>query len=324
MNQEERKNAYDMYLKNIDPEAYERQAAQDAFMKKMKDQIFALIESNQRLAKTYQEDIRRYLKWFMDQLDASTELAAKLRFVVITENEVFAMKQEAVGNLDYFNIKHYQNLLDNIITPWKTQLRNSLLLEKELAEYTPPTKIVQMEPAPEIMQKAIPIKEIEPIKVPVELTHSTPLSELNIEKPKQIETYRKFDWSETRIPELLTDYFFEQKCIFDEDKKLMLVFLRTGHSTAHIRWRKKGNLLTTAFFDLKRKGYLQIRQDYLAERIEKNIFSSSDTLKPIGTKGTIIASFSPGPKSVKKRAHQDDPDYLDVINYLKNKLQTPA
>lgn len=314
---------YEKHLRNIDPKEYEKQKAREADMENMRYKVYDLISRNLNWSNKYQEEVKVYLKWFMGELETFSDVATKLRFVIKTENELFKLRQEALVDLDHFNKRHYQNLLD-IIEPWKTQLRNSLLLEKELAEYTPPKKIDQLEPAPELMQTAIPLKEIEPIKVPVDLTNSMPLNEPNIEKPKQIETFRKFDWSDTRIPELLTDFFCAQKCIFEEDKKLMLVFLRTGHSTAHIRWRKKGNLLTTAFFDLKRKGYLQIRQDYLAERIEKNIFSSSDTLKPIGTKGTIIASFSPGPKSVKKRAHQDDPDYLDVITYLKNKLQTPA
>ncbi len=133
-----------------------------------------------------------------------------------------------------------------------------------------------------------------------------------------IGSIRKFKWSDERIPDWIAEYMLNQSFVREGQATQLKTFLSSGKSTVKILWGSKANVLTTIFYELIINSFLTASKTFIAEKIERVFVSSSDSLKPLISRTSIMEDLKP--TNTKRRVHKEARHYPDVINYLEAKI----
>lgn len=253
--------------------------------------------------------------WLEKKLEQLPETREKLSFVM-NQIEIFnKLLIEAKLAEKGYERKHFQAFLDDVLIPLKNNLVEKIDFENKYGL----TSVQQKETPP--VQK-VPDSQPEIIREKPNTEILTSLSKENEKSKKKKNTFKKIGlrWSDERIPELLIDLFLKHELIFENQKDQLRDFFKHAKVDPQIRFRKKGNVLITVFYELEEAKYLMVVKEYLAEQIEESFVNFNDTLNPLMTKGSIIAALAPG--NVGRRIHSQSPDYVDVVGYLKEILKS--
>jgi hypothetical protein len=327
-------------------------AAIDDMSKAVGDFFSAFSQLNEIKKKEFFSYRAKYREYFLYHIHEKKDSRAQLTFVYEQITDLNLKIADSKAEDHRHHLQCYENVLNDIVLPFKSQLLEIVRLENEVGqlkkEETPPfvvevKRTEQDIPVNEITQKVadVPLhettealtekmvftnseqpKDFAEIFIPITLKDK-PLETKNgapLNNPEHIAGGRKFSWSDDRIPDLIGDFLLEKKCIFDYQLKAVQEFFRTSKSDRKIVFDGNANQLTTMLYDLKIAKYMAIFNDSLGEIIEAVFVKKGNTMQALIAQKSLVADTKRG--STQRRIKAGSPYYLDILSFLKEKLKT--
>jgi hypothetical protein len=327
---ERRKKSFSNYVvfssKELDDKLKATDKTSQAFGDMM-DAFQKLSQSNEKGMLEYRDNYKRF---FLDGLKERKDYRSQYEFVFEQVRDLRLKISDAKAARHERYQKRYEDTLNDVVLPVMNDLQDMIRLENEVGKLreisVPPLeKDDASDNHPEVSSKdKPPVIEIGEILIPVSLEEKplTTKSGKPLNNPKHIEAGRKFRFEDERIPDLIGDFLLEKGCIFDFQLQTVKDFFRTSRSDRKIIFHGKANQLTTILYDLKNEKYTHIFSNHLGELIEAIFVTKDNTQKALITVKSLIADLRPG--NVQRRTKSGSPYHLDILSYLREKMQNPA
>lgn len=268
-----------------------------------------------------------FKKFFLAKIQQSEDHRQQLVFIYEQLSDLQIKIEDAKANNEPFKKDCYQNVLENVVLPFKSQLIEVVRLENEVG---PLKKVegVTVVDCNEAVEESFPThnpitkKDSHEEEIFIPLTIEDKPLETQTGKPLNNADYiaagRKFTWSDDRIPDLIPIFLQEREKIFDYQLRLAQDFFKNARCNGKIVFNGNANILITILYDLISNGYLKVSTDFLAERIELAFVRKEDTTHALISKNSAKAGLKP--TNVSRRLKAGAINCPNIITWLQKKL----
>lgn len=268
-----------------------------------------------------------FKKFFLAQIQQSEDHRQQLVFIYEQLSDLQLKIEDAKAHNEPFKKDCYQNILDNIVLPFKSQLIELVRLENKVG---PLKKVEEVTVADcnEVVKESFPAhnpiikKDSQEKEIFIPLVIKDKPLQTQTGKPLNNADYiaagRKFTWNDDRIPDLIVVFLQERKRIFDYQLRLAQDFFKNTRCNGKIVFDGNANILITILYDLVSNGYLKVSADFLAERLELAFVKKVDTSHPLISKNSAKAGLKP--TNVSRRLKPGAINYPDILKWLQEKL----